>query len=184
MNFIQTLPIELITKILLQHGEFDDYYNFVITNKYYYTELFLKFLHILHNEDKHYENKHNIGLNKFYIGIKCKFMLVLAERNEYANFIPKRYIKTILKISIICKMWNILDILLSPTSKYLARCRRIAMQYASRHGNIEFIKILINKYKIDPSIDRNYVIQEASKKGYIELVKLLLADDRVNPGDM
>lgn len=54
--------------------------------------------------------------------------------------------------------------------------------YSCSYGDVEILDILINIYKIDPSIYDNSPIMYAAYDGNPEIVKRLLKDNRVNPG--
>jgi hypothetical protein len=58
----------------------------------------------------------------------------------------------------------------------------LSWYYLDNDKDEEYLELL-NKNKLDPSLDRNRAIWWASKKGRIELVKLLLEDPRVDPSD-
>ena len=58
---------------------------------------------------------------------------------------------------------------------------QFAIRYASEHGYVDMVKILLKDYRVDPSNDDNYAIRRASLNGHHEVVKLLLEDERVDP---
>ena len=50
-----------------------------------------------------------------------------------------------------------------------------------RTGNVWLVKVLITKFKVDPSADDNYIIYVAFFHVHLEVVKRLLKDPRVDP---
>ncbi len=58
-----------------------------------------------------------------------------------------------------------------------------AIEYASKNGHLEIVKLLLQDERVDPSDHNNYAIECASKNGHTEVVKLLLQDERVDPSD-
>jgi hypothetical protein len=59
--------------------------------------------------------------------------------------------------------------------------KNYAIQWASKNGHVEVVKLLLSDECVDPSDDGNYAIQQASENGHVEVVKLLLSDERVDP---
>lgn len=47
----------------------------------------------------------------------------------------------------------------------------------------QMMRVLLQKGKLDPSINNNSIIHYAASRGYIDIVKILLADPRVDPSD-
>lgn len=66
-------------------------------------------------------------------------------------------------------------------TKLLADYGWFALIYASRHGYLEVVKLLLADKRVDPSSQMNRAIREASSNGHSEVVKLLLTDPRVDP---
>ncbi len=60
-------------------------------------------------------------------------------------------------------------------------CSRHAIGHASKFGNVDIVKLLLQDKRVDPSVDDNYAIIKASKYGRIDIVNLLLQDKRVDP---
>jgi len=56
-----------------------------------------------------------------------------------------------------------------------------AIQYASEHGHLEVVKLLLSDKRVDPAAKDNFAIRLASGKGHLEVVKLLSSDKRVDP---
>ncbi len=56
-----------------------------------------------------------------------------------------------------------------------------AIEYASKNGHLEIVKLLLQDERVDPSDHNNYAIRLALQNGHTEIVKLLLQDKRVDP---
>lgn len=50
-------------------------------------------------------------------------------------------------------------------------------------GEIDFAKLLLSEYFVDPSASGNSAIIAASMSGHVEIIKLLLQDKRTDPSD-
>jgi hypothetical protein len=64
---------------------------------------------------------------------------------------------------------------------YPGAADQFALRWASRHGYVEIVKLLLPDTRVDPSADNQYAIRHASRSGRVDVVKLLLADQRVDP---
>lgn len=53
--------------------------------------------------------------------------------------------------------------------------------FASCHGRLQVVKLLLTDPRVDPTCDNNEAIIYASAYGYKKTVRVLLADPRVNP---
>lgn len=57
------------------------------------------------------------------------------------------------------------------------------LQSASRKGNFDIAKIILDNNLADPSTDNNIALVTACSYGFFKIVNLLLSDNRVNPED-
>jgi hypothetical protein len=53
-----------------------------------------------------------------------------------------------------------------------------AIRWASEHGRVEIVRILLADKRVNPAADNNLAIKAAE---HVEIVRMLLADKRVNP---
>ena len=72
-------------------------------------------------------------------------------------------------------------ILLRASSFVNTSCYLDTIQWASKYGRPEIVKLFLNDPRLDPSNDDNRAIQYASYCGHAEVVRLLLNDLRVDP---
>jgi ankyrin repeat protein len=59
-----------------------------------------------------------------------------------------------------------------------------AIRWASFHGHVEMVKLLLKQERVDPGAKDNDAIQWASIGGHVEVVRLLLQDKRVRRNEL
>ena len=187
---------------------FTDYNNLLLTsNNYYYNEYIknercrLKIqnchniqsllLGIICRDDLNFfkiliTSSQSIDINYiFKIVFKVKspkiLKFLLLNINIYINKLLLDNANDILMYSIKNNYLNTIK-LLTDEIDFLMDKSNLVVQ-ACQYGHIEIVKLLLEKYKIDPSIGKNGPFIVACKYGHIEIVKLFLKDSRINPAD-
>jgi ankyrin repeat protein len=96
----------------------------------------------------------------------------------------------------ICKEWNsISEKYLDPTGVEsisedgyriykTGATKQPAICYASKYGNVQMAKRLLQDSKVDPAVNNNEPLRLAAIAGHDGLVKLLLETGKVNPSDV